>query len=72
MSNNLEMNPMAKVTITISDSTDGGVTVSVVTDSTEEKSTANSIGQMLGAWCISNKEIAGAMSNVQSGEARCH
>lgn len=72
MSNNLEMNPMAKVTITISDSTDGGVTVHVVTDNIEEKSTANTIAQMLGNWCISNKEITSAMPNVQSGEVRCH
>jgi hypothetical protein len=66
------MSPMAKVTITISDSTDGGVTVSVVTDNMEEKSTANNIAQMLGAWCLSNTEVAGAMPIVQSGEARCH
>lgn len=64
--------PMAKVTITISDSRDGGVIVDVVTNNEKEQSTANEIGRLLSHWCSNNVRLDSAVPQVQEGEARCH
>lgn len=64
---------MAKVTITISD-TDDGVEILICSDSENESSTANMLGQQIGLWCMHSgrEEFMNDLSKVQQGQAGCH